>query len=424
MPLTIETSSHQPTADIRTLRAQRDARSALSRRIRVGLVNNMPDAALRATERQFASLLEEASGDYDVRLALINLDSVPREAAAREAIAENYRSIASLRLTDFDALIFTGAEPRAPDLRQEPYWRELTELMDWARSHLISNFYSCLAAHVAVLHRDGIERKRLPNKLSGVFACEIIASHPLVDGIGAEFLMPHSRYNDLSQEDLIDKRYLPLAALRKAASPSSSRKAMGSKSSFKVTRNTSLIHWRGSIGAMCCVSFKACRRGRRSRLWDISRQMWRRASLHEWQIQLLGPSMTWLKICAQKPRVPGEASWRASSRRLFGNWLAAIARRKAERMKFCRPDSATGEVMMAPRRSISSSDRWAKSSFSHCLPSAGRTGQKALRVNRRADAQPSRPETRALRNFQASVRRRNCDPEFGFQRQHQLHRRH
>jgi hypothetical protein len=32
-------------------------------RIEIGIVNNMPDAALVATERQFSRLIEQASGD-------------------------------------------------------------------------------------------------------------------------------------------------------------------------------------------------------------------------------------------------------------------------------------------------------------------------------------------------------------------------
>jgi hypothetical protein len=39
--------------------AEFDERSG--KRLRIGLINNMPDAALKATERQFLSLLESAS---------------------------------------------------------------------------------------------------------------------------------------------------------------------------------------------------------------------------------------------------------------------------------------------------------------------------------------------------------------------------
>lgn len=44
----------------------------------IGLVNNMPDAALKATERQFARLLASACGTTDVRLHLFSLGSVAR----------------------------------------------------------------------------------------------------------------------------------------------------------------------------------------------------------------------------------------------------------------------------------------------------------------------------------------------------------
>jgi homoserine O-succinyltransferase len=47
------------------------------------LVNNMPDAALLATERQFASLLAEAAGEaFDVTLRLYALANVPRSPSA------------------------------------------------------------------------------------------------------------------------------------------------------------------------------------------------------------------------------------------------------------------------------------------------------------------------------------------------------
>src|SRR5207302_6147427 len=44
----------------------------------IGLINNMPDAALDATERQFRALLSAAAGDIAVRLTLYSLPEVPR----------------------------------------------------------------------------------------------------------------------------------------------------------------------------------------------------------------------------------------------------------------------------------------------------------------------------------------------------------
>jgi hypothetical protein len=46
-------------------------------RIEIGIVNNMPDAALVPTERQFSGLIEQASGDLDINISLYTLESLP-----------------------------------------------------------------------------------------------------------------------------------------------------------------------------------------------------------------------------------------------------------------------------------------------------------------------------------------------------------
>jgi len=53
----------------------------------IGLVNNMPDAALRPTEGQFAALLGAAAGDvHDVRLRLSHLPEIARGPEAQAHI--------------------------------------------------------------------------------------------------------------------------------------------------------------------------------------------------------------------------------------------------------------------------------------------------------------------------------------------------
>jgi Homoserine O-succinyltransferase len=51
--------------------------------ITIGLINNMPDEALKATERQFLSLLRSASDGMQVRLLHYMLPDVPRQEPAR-----------------------------------------------------------------------------------------------------------------------------------------------------------------------------------------------------------------------------------------------------------------------------------------------------------------------------------------------------
>lgn len=173
----------------------------------IGLINNMPDGALRATEHQFAALLSEAAGARPVRLRLSYLAEVPREAEAREHIAATYWPLDALLEDRPDALIVTGAEPHASELDGEPYWQRIVEVIEWTQAHGTPSIWSCLAAHAVPLALDGIRRQRLPEKRFGVFTHRIQAPHPLLGGIGKSLVTPHSRWNDLPVQALRDAGY-------------------------------------------------------------------------------------------------------------------------------------------------------------------------------------------------------------------------
>ena len=129
--------------------------------IRIALVNNMPDAALEDTELQFFDLLDAASGDVPVVVKLYSLTGVPRTDRGMRRLNSFYYGLDDLWNSQVDALIMTGTEPQQPSLRQEPYWCNLTNVLDWAERNTLSTVLSCLAAHAGVLHSDGIERHRL-----------------------------------------------------------------------------------------------------------------------------------------------------------------------------------------------------------------------------------------------------------------------
>ncbi len=186
----------RPVQRMRRTRAAPDA-------LVVGLVNNMPDAALQATERQFRELLAAGAGPRQVEMRLVTLRTVPRGDAARSYLSQQgYRTLAELDDECLDGLIVTGTEPRSARLDEEPYWQELRELIDWAADNTASTVWSCLAAHAAVLAMHGIERVRFPGKLFGVFECAAFAPHRLTDGLSLSRAVPHSRLNDLPQAKL------------------------------------------------------------------------------------------------------------------------------------------------------------------------------------------------------------------------------
>jgi homoserine O-succinyltransferase len=177
-----------------------------ARVLQIGLINNMPDSALVATERQFARLLQAAAGEIDIRLHCFSLLSIERGAAAQARIDAHYADIAELPRLGLDALIVTGAEPRAASLRDEPFWRALSGIVDWAEQNTRSTIWSCLAAHAAVLHLDGIERRRLPEKCSGIYQSATVGGDWLLDGLH-QIKVPHSRLNDLCIDDLVARGY-------------------------------------------------------------------------------------------------------------------------------------------------------------------------------------------------------------------------
>ena len=179
--------------------------------ITIGLINNMPDAAFQATERQFISLLGAASGDdIKVRLLFYSLPEIPRKQWSTDD-ARKYPSSETLRETRLDGLIVTGREPMTQDLRQERYWGNLTDVLEWAKDNTYSTIWSCLAAHAAVLHMDGICRRRNGTKHSGVMECECVSKHRLTANIPSRFHIPHSRYNGVAEEDLAASGYRVLA---------------------------------------------------------------------------------------------------------------------------------------------------------------------------------------------------------------------
>lgn len=179
----------------------------------IGLINNMPDAALKATERQFMRLLRQAAGDVRIDFHCFSLASVSRSQSAKGRIDGQYTDIAELDRLPIDGLIITGAEPHTANLNDEAYWRDLTDIIDWAKENTHSTIWSCLAAHAAVLHLDGIERKPLETKCSGVYDCARVSPHWLTEGLPSPFKVAHSRLNELRADELTANGYQLLSQL-------------------------------------------------------------------------------------------------------------------------------------------------------------------------------------------------------------------
>lgn len=60
------------------------------RRVQIGLINNMGDQALEATERQFKTLIATASDNQNISFRTFALKATRRSARAQDYIAAHY----------------------------------------------------------------------------------------------------------------------------------------------------------------------------------------------------------------------------------------------------------------------------------------------------------------------------------------------
>ncbi len=170
------------------------------RELHIGLLNMMPDAALAATERQFFRLIGESSPIAQIYVHPFTLSELPRSENAQLHINQYYETFEQIKEQGLDALIITGANVIGADLSNQPFWKPLIEVADWAYENVTSTLCSCLATHAVLEFRCGQKRVPRGQKKWGVFRHKITdQTHPLITDINTRFDVPHSRWNDVSR---------------------------------------------------------------------------------------------------------------------------------------------------------------------------------------------------------------------------------
>lgn len=173
------------------------------RELHVGLLNMMPDAALRITEQQFMRLVGNSNQIAQFYMHPFSIPGLSRSEDTQAYIDSFYNTFEQVKDEGLDALIITGANVANPTLDQEPFWEPLNEVIEWATEHVTSVLCSCLSTHALFQSLYDINRQRLPRKRWGVFPHRIAhKGHPLLRGINTRFDVVHSRYNAVMPEQL------------------------------------------------------------------------------------------------------------------------------------------------------------------------------------------------------------------------------
>lgn len=166
------------------------------RELHIGLLNMMPDAALKATELQFFRLIGDSNPIAQFYIHPFSLDSLDRGEEAQAHIDQYYETFEQIKEQGLDALIISGANVIGPDLSNQPFWKPLIEVADWAYENVTSTLCSCLATHAVLEFRYGQKRHPQKTKKWGVFQHKLTNQHhPLTVDINTRFEVPHSRWN-------------------------------------------------------------------------------------------------------------------------------------------------------------------------------------------------------------------------------------
>lgn len=187
------------------------------RELHIGLLNIMPDAALEATERQFFRLVGACNQIAQFHVHPFTIEGLERGPKAIAHINKYYESFEKIQQDGLDALIISGANVTHNHLSEESFWQPLTEVFDWAKQNVTSILCSCLATHALIEYCYGIERTPQATKRWGVFSHKVLErTHPLVAEINTRFDVPHSRFNEIFQQDMEQKGLKILASSQQA----------------------------------------------------------------------------------------------------------------------------------------------------------------------------------------------------------------
>ena len=168
------------------------------RPLRILMLNLMPTKVV--TETQIARLI--GNTPLQVELELLQTSHIPKNTSEEHMLAF-YKRFEEVKDQRFDGMIITGAPVEPIEFEEVEYWDELTEMMEWSKTHVHSTFHICWGAQAGLYYHYGIKKVPLEKKLFGVFPHEVEYKRSILfRGFDDEFMVPHSRHTTVLREDI------------------------------------------------------------------------------------------------------------------------------------------------------------------------------------------------------------------------------
>ncbi len=169
------------------------------RPLKILLLNLMPKKI--ETETQFSRLL--GNTPLQVELELIHTKSHKSKNVAEEHLLAFYKTFDEIKDNYYDGFIITGAPVEHMEFEEVEYWAELTEIMEWSKTHVHSTLHICWGAQAGLYYHYGIKKYPLDEKLFGVFPHKVDYKRSILfRGFDDNFMVPHSRHTTIKAEDV------------------------------------------------------------------------------------------------------------------------------------------------------------------------------------------------------------------------------
>lgn len=170
------------------------------RPLRIVILNLMPLKI--TTETDLVRLLSNTP--LQVEISFMKIRSHTSKNTPVEHMQAFYTDFDEMRNGKYDGMIITGAPVEQMEFEDVSYWKEITEIFDWARTHVTSTLYICWAAQAGLYHHYGVPKYGLSKKIFGIFRHRTLDPlHPIFRGFDDLFYVPHSRHTEIRKEDVL-----------------------------------------------------------------------------------------------------------------------------------------------------------------------------------------------------------------------------
>tara|TARA_S200000501_G_scaffold54907_1_gene44986 strand:- start:45227 stop:46063 length:837 start_codon:yes stop_codon:yes gene_type:complete len=171
----------------------------LEKYVKIAVLNLMPNKI--ETEKQLSKAL--GYNNYKIDFTFLRTRSYTPKNTDLQYLKNKYKSIDEIISNNYDGFICTGAPVERLPFDSVDYLDEIKEIMNWARANILSSYYICWGANVALNHFYDIKKVVYNQKLSGVYEHDIIKHRTnLMNGLSGKVKLPVSRFSGIKKSDI------------------------------------------------------------------------------------------------------------------------------------------------------------------------------------------------------------------------------